>query len=309
MDDAQPFAEWIGTTETVEDFIAAAPAQAAAAMLDDAERPLRRGLGAAAALALVLLPAEGTGLAHRAGRASAARRLPAANSVAAADVRGRAAELRGTAGDRPARPTRWRDPCRLAEDRPQRHARVRHRRLHHPSGRPGVRRGGAGHRLPRTGSASPGTAAGASAARAGGLASRVIEPDPVLLFRFSALTFNAPPHPLRPAVRDRREAIRGWWCTAPLTAVLLMELVRRDIGRASQAFSFRGQAPLFDLAPFRVMALPGADVVHSKHMGRTPVWRWARPPNCAEVNNEILRAAPDKLRRPVFATRHCRNCS
>ena len=37
MSDAQPFAEWIGRTETVENLIAPAPAQAAAATLDESE--------------------------------------------------------------------------------------------------------------------------------------------------------------------------------------------------------------------------------------------------------------------------------
>jgi 3-methylfumaryl-CoA hydratase len=44
----------------------------------------------------------------------------------------------------------------------------------------------------------------------------------------------------------------------PLTAVLLMELVRRNCDRKVQEFSFRGIAPLFDLGPFRLMCT-GAD--------------------------------------------------
>ena len=34
-EDTQPFAEWVGRSETTEDHITAAPAQAAAATLDD----------------------------------------------------------------------------------------------------------------------------------------------------------------------------------------------------------------------------------------------------------------------------------
>ena len=81
----------------------------------------------------------------------------------------------------------------------------------------------------------------------------VIRPDPVLLFRFSALTFNAHrihyDRPYATAV----EGYPGLVVHGPLTAVLLMELVRRHVSQRVVSFSFRGRAPLFDLAPFRVV--------------------------------------------------------
>jgi 3-methylfumaryl-CoA hydratase len=46
-----------------------------------------------------------------------------------------------------------------------------------------------------------------------------------------------------------------------------MELVRHNDGRRVTEFSFRGQAPLFDLAPFRLVALPSADRVELEAQG------------------------------------------
>jgi 3-methylfumaryl-CoA hydratase len=90
---------------------------------------------------------------------------------------------------------------------------------------------------------------------------RTIVPDPVLLFRFSALTFNG--HRIH---YDRRyateeEGYPGLVVQGPLTAVLLMELVRRNSDRRVSGYSFRGLAPLFDLQPFRITGAPAADAV------------------------------------------------
>ena len=83
-----------------------------------------------------------------------------------------------------------------------------------------------------------------------------VTPDPVMLFRFSALTFNGHrihyDRPYATAV----EGYPGLVVHGPLTAVLLMELVRRRADRPVVGFSFQGRAPLFDLAPFRLVATP-----------------------------------------------------
>lgn len=87
--------------------------------------------------------------------------------------------------------------------------------------------------------------------------SRIVTPDPKLLFRFSALTFNAHRiHYDRPYATGE-EGYPGLVVHGPLTAVLLSELVRRNIARPLREFSFRGLAPLFDLAPFRLVGMPG----------------------------------------------------
>jgi 3-methylfumaryl-CoA hydratase len=86
---------------------------------------------------------------------------------------------------------------------------------------------------------------------------RVIQPDPALLFRFSAITFNAHRiHYDRPYATEV-EGYPGLVVHGPLTAILLMELVRRNVKRPVSGFEFRGRAPLFDLAPFRVVGTPG----------------------------------------------------
>ena len=53
------------------------------------------------------------------------------------------------------------------------------------------------------------------------------------------------------------EGYPGLVVHGPLTAVLLMDLVRRHAGRPVRTFGFRARAPLFDLAPFRVSGVPG----------------------------------------------------
>jgi 3-methylfumaryl-CoA hydratase len=82
---------------------------------------------------------------------------------------------------------------------------------------------------------------------------RRIDPDEVLLFRYSALTFNG--HRIH---YDRRyvtevEGYPGLIVHGPLIATLLVDLLRRNLPAASLAnFSFRAVKPLFDIAPFEV---------------------------------------------------------
>jgi 3-methylfumaryl-CoA hydratase len=52
------------------------------------------------------------------------------------------------------------------------------------------------------------------------------------------------------------EGYPGLVVHGPLTAILMLELVRQHSARAIAGFSFRGQAPLFDLSPFRLVAVP-----------------------------------------------------
>ena len=88
-----------------------------------------------------------------------------------------------------------------------------------------------------------------------GTETRIVDPDPVLLFRFSALTFNSHRiHYDHDYVRDV-EGYPGLLVHGPLLAVLLMEFLRRD-EQAADRFKFRFRAPLFCGAPFRVLAKP-----------------------------------------------------
>jgi 3-methylfumaryl-CoA hydratase len=97
---------------------------------------------------------------------------------------------------------------------------------------------------------------------------RKIEPDPVLLFRYSALTFNG--HRIH---YDRRyvtevEGYPGLVVHGPLIATLLLDLLRREMPNAEVSrFQFRAVRPVFDLASFSVHGGPGE--------GRT-IHLWAR---------------------------------
>ena len=98
-------------------------------------------------------------------------------------------------------------------------------------------------------------------ALAAGAWSRTVQPDTRLLFRFSALTFNAHRiHYDRPYA-TAEEGYPGLVVHGPLTAVLLAQLVRRSTPRPIVAFDFRGQAPLFDGGPVRLSALLAGDQV------------------------------------------------
>jgi 3-methylfumaryl-CoA hydratase len=89
---------------------------------------------------------------------------------------------------------------------------------------------------------------------------RTIHPDDVLLFRYSALTFNG--HRIH---YDRRyvtevEGYPGLIVHGPLIATLLLDLLRRKMPDANVArFAFRAVSPLFDIAPFSVCGKPQAD--------------------------------------------------
>jgi len=89
---------------------------------------------------------------------------------------------------------------------------------------------------------------------------RNIVPDDVLLFRYSALTFNG--HRIH---YDRRyvtevEGYPGLIVHGPLIATLLLDLLRRERPDADVAsFRFKAVRPTFDLHPFSVSGQPQAD--------------------------------------------------
>lgn len=96
---------------------------------------------------------------------------------------------------------------------------------------------------------------------------RTIEPDPRLLFRFSALTFNAHRiHYDRVYARDE-EGYPGLVVHGPLNAMLLADMVHRHDERPIAEFSFRGVAPLFDLAPFHLLGRPDGARVELEVLG------------------------------------------
>lgn len=90
--------------------------------------------------------------------------------------------------------------------------------------------------------------------------SREIAPDPVLLFRYSALTFNGHRIHYDRAYATDVEGYPGLVVHGPLIATLLVDLLRRHVPDAAlQTFEFRALAPLFDAQPFSVCGKPQGD--------------------------------------------------
>jgi 3-methylfumaryl-CoA hydratase len=85
-------------------------------------------------------------------------------------------------------------------------------------------------------------------------------PDDVLLFRYSALTFNG--HRIH---YDRRyvtevEGYPGLIVHGPLIATLLLDLLRHERPDAEVvAYRFKAVRPTFDINPFHVCGEPLAD--------------------------------------------------
>jgi 3-methylfumaryl-CoA hydratase len=115
------------------------------------------------------------------------------------------------------------------------------------------------HDIVYRGPAGTAARAGAPFAAPAGSITREVTPDPVLLFRYSALTGNG--HRIH---YDRRyvtevEGYPGLIVHGPLQATLLAELAQSaNPGRRLVAFRFRALRPVFDLAPFRLVGTPSA---------------------------------------------------
>ncbi len=90
---------------------------------------------------------------------------------------------------------------------------------------------------------------------------REVMPDPVLLFRFSALTFNGHRIHYDRAYATGEEHYPGLVVHGPLLATLLVDLVRHNSPRAVTGFSFRAMAPIFDTSAFRVVGVADGDGV------------------------------------------------
>jgi 3-methylfumaryl-CoA hydratase len=83
--------------------------------------------------------------------------------------------------------------------------------------------------------------------------SRTVAPDPVLLFRYSALTFNGHRIHYDRSYVHEVEGYLGLVVHGPLIATLLVDLLRRERpGQALAEFSFKALQPLFDTTPFTI---------------------------------------------------------
>ena len=86
---------------------------------------------------------------------------------------------------------------------------------------------------------------------------REVKADPVLLFRFSALSFNSHRIHYDAVYAQNEEGYPGLVVHGPLTALLLSELARAQMATPMTQYSFRGRAPIFEPWPFHLVGQPG----------------------------------------------------
>jgi 3-methylfumaryl-CoA hydratase len=82
---------------------------------------------------------------------------------------------------------------------------------------------------------------------------REIIPDPVMLFRYSALTLNTHRIHYDREYAMNEEGYKGLVVQGPLTVTLIMDLLRRELPNARiKQIEFRATRPLFDGEPIRI---------------------------------------------------------
>jgi 3-methylfumaryl-CoA hydratase len=91
---------------------------------------------------------------------------------------------------------------------------------------------------------------------------RTVTPDAVLLFRYSALTFNGHRIHYDRSYVTGVEGYPGLVVHGPLQATLLLDLLDRHLPDARVAsFTFRARSPVFDTAPFDVCGAREGSIV------------------------------------------------
>ncbi len=86
-----------------------------------------------------------------------------------------------------------------------------------------------------------------------------VTPDPVMLFRYSAVTFNGHRIHYDRSYAEEAENYPGLVVHGPLIATLLLEAAEKRRGRDAVSFSFRAQSPLFDIEPFELVGIASDD--------------------------------------------------
>ncbi len=87
---------------------------------------------------------------------------------------------------------------------------------------------------------------------------REVVPGAALLFRYSALSFNAHRIHFDRTYAVEHDGYPGLVVHGPLLATLLLDLLRRNVSHDVKSFRFRAVRPIFDTAPFAVCGAPGA---------------------------------------------------
>lgn len=118
--------------------------------------------------------------------------------------------------------------------------------------------------------------------------SETVRPDPVLLFRYSALTFNGHRiHYDRDYCRDAF-GFPGLVVHGPLIATLLIELIRKNLSSARiSEYTFRAHAPIFDFQAFKVEGCREKD----------QVFLWTVNPDGFETMTAQAKLLTDEARR------------
>lgn len=120
------------------------------------------------------------------------------------------------------------------------------------------------------GAPTPSPAPAPAPAPEGAARSLEVTPDPVLLFRYSALTSNGHRIHYDRGYAQDEEHYRDLVVHGPLTATLLQGFATMDGGGRLAKFDFRGMAPLFADRPFTLEAAAPSDGSQSL---------WARGPD------------------------------
>ncbi|WP_158743803.1 acyl-CoA dehydrogenase [Acidisphaera sp. L21] len=87
---------------------------------------------------------------------------------------------------------------------------------------------------------------------------RSVTPDPVMLFRYSAITFNAHRIHYDAAYATGPEGYPGLIVNGGLTALLLLELLKHSAGRDLTSLDVRNRRPLICGRPARLCVAPAA---------------------------------------------------
>jgi 3-methylfumaryl-CoA hydratase len=252
MNDGLPYADWLGRTTLWDDVVAAAPVRALSATLDRDDPDPRAGDPLPPLWHwLYFLPSDRQRDIGADGHARRGGFLPPVALPRRMWAGGRLEFLRPLAiGDAIRRTSRIADiSAKQGRTGPLVFVRVRHE----------IAGGDAlalteEHDIVYREAPQPGAPAEAPPAAPGGAQfSRDIAPDPVLLFRYSALTFNGHRIHYDRSYVTEVEGYPGLVVHGPLIATLLVDLLRRQRPDARLAtFSFRAVSPLFDTAPFSV---------------------------------------------------------
>jgi len=109
---------------------------------------------------------------------------------------------------------------------------------------------------------------------------RRVRPDPVMLFRSSALTFNSHRIHYDRAWAMEVEGYPGLVVHGPLTTTLLIDFARdQNPGRRIVGYSTQARAPLFDTASFELRGRPAGN-------GRCELWA-VTPEGTVAMSDEV----------------------